>query len=41
MIRSVKSKVVGNEMAIEGVNALDSDESERFGKDAFVGTGSP
>ena len=41
MIRSIKSKVTSDKVAVEGVGALDSDEPKRFGEDAFVGTGSP
>ena len=41
MVRSIKSKIVSDEVAVEGVDALDSDEPKRFGEDAFVGTGSP
>jgi hypothetical protein len=41
LIGSVKPKVVGDEVAIKGMNALSSDKSERSGKNAFVGTGSP
>ena len=41
MIGSVKPKVVGDEVAIKGMNALSSDKSERSGKNAFVGTGPP
>jgi len=41
LVRCIESEVTSDKMAIEGVDALGSDEAEWLGQDTIIGAGAP